>query len=307
MMEPDNQSLGSAWDLSAAIEALRAPILLNNESCSETTSYSEGSTAATSASAGDLLLDPEPEQHEPDLQVSKLGNFDSVWVFLKAETDPVYSSVFSVSQDQDGILSRDTIDEDDRALACLPSALSNVTAYGRGLPDHALTKTRKEAKNLSKKSARFHSKKLSDTGYVDSTVLADEEPKINIANDEERRRKIMQDMSDPPSRSLRKGNSKGSAPMHLVPSSIATPSSNAKKSTWPATSQPDLSVSVAKKTKLLNLLDQRFPTDNAWSFGLTNPGNAPNLPEGGIHVFVDISNVCIEHISMHTAMLTIGS
>ena len=107
---------------------------------------------------------------------------------------------------------------------------------------------------------------------------------------EERRRKIMQDMSEKPSTPVHKRRNDMEAHSKLVPSSIGVQKSKQVTKESSVLLQRDISDSVKKIAGVISLLSQRFP---GYSLPLRAYSLRPDhtVDHGGIHVFVDISNV----------------
>ena len=280
------ENSSTTWDFSAALAALSAPTILHNETKSDPRSQPEPLVAATSASTLE-------QEDKTSVRTTTLGNFESLWDFFEKE-----SHSFNLSPP--------------RLLADVPPRSPDLGKSGKGVrangsllldyPDHAVdlrdglsepaslcrTLGTKRKQNVQKEFTRRGLETPSEV-KLSSTFdfYAEERAKIG----EEKRRKIMQDMSEKPSTPAPKRRNDMEAHSKLVPSSIGVQKSKqGAKGSSSVLLQQDISESVKKIAGVISLLSQRFP---GYSLPLKAYSLQPDhiVDHGGIHIFVDISNV----------------
>ncbi|KAI4156461.1 MAG: hypothetical protein LQ340_000276 [Diploschistes diacapsis] len=111
-----------AWDFSAALEILSAPIASVSRSSSDTASRLEVSTDDISLSKANPSGESKNDALEDAPEVPILGNFDLVWDFLKSDAGPQHLSAYTVPETNHS--SSPLLDSDIGDAPCLASNVS---------------------------------------------------------------------------------------------------------------------------------------------------------------------------------------
>ena len=302
------ESSYTPWDFSAALAILSTPTILHNESRSDVTSQSETLTTATSVSTA------EHAEDKASTSANTLGTFDSVWAFLDREAQscipspsPLWANTPSRSPDSK------TSGEEVRASAPLALDRPDIAIdLKEDVPEPSLLRiqqdwmcSRKEdvfEPSLLRRQQTWTRKRKAKQVFTQwnsgtrSEVIPSSSSETyaeeTAQNGEERRRKILQDMSEKPSTPAPKHRTDMETHSKLVPSSIGVQKSKQRSKGPFVLRQKDISDSVEKTAGVIDLLSQRFP-------GFSLPRRTHSLQpdytsdHGGIHVFVDISNVSL--------------
>lgn len=275
-----------AWDFSAALEILSAPIASVSRSSSDTASRLEVSTDDISLSKANPSGESKNDALEDAPEVPILGNFDLVWDFLKSDAGPQHLSAYTVPETNHS--SSPLLDSDIGDAPCLASNVSKdiggfMKQRSGPTPSHKVRfrghkkgNVRKFMKGTVKTTLEVHDSSRLSGSYADHL-----KEKANL--DEEKRRKIMRECSEKSSTPNCRGAIVVEARLNLIPSSVASHQPSVLH-------KPDISLSVQKIISLLVLLSERFPESVSSLRACSELPGGP-LYKQGIHVFVDISNV----------------
>ena len=304
-----------AWDLGAAIEALYADRFSQNGSSSDAASQSENSTSATSIVVPDRGQDCDSGQSEAIREVSTLGDFGILWDFLNPElhslNKPENSAALEANPHildlDDTLFDAGQVDNSQDVSAA--AARATPSPVDAGIPNDTMRKKKKahEEAGVTKREAV-----AKRGGSQNDATLGQASPPNKITGDENRRRKIMIEFSDPPLAVVSTPKKISKPPPHLLPSSIPSKSVTPKKPSSITIQPVDLSLSTAKKTAIMHLLEQRFP-GLTWLPASSATAQNSLAQSQGIHVFVDISNVGVlvlmmtpYHLLIHRWQILIG-